>query len=178
MGTRNVTMVVSNSQTKVAQYGQWDGYPSSNGVKILGTLKEIDLTKFKKKVDALSFLTDEQVDKINADPNWIKNYPYLSRDTGADILNMVYKKKLLGLVNNEDFINDGLMCEWVYVVDLDKRTFEVYKGFHKKPLKKGERFYKPKQKNSDGYSPAKHVKTFSLDDLPTEKEFLKLVDVE
>jgi len=27
MGTRNLTIVTSNGKTKVAQYGQWDGYP-------------------------------------------------------------------------------------------------------------------------------------------------------
>jgi hypothetical protein len=177
MGTRNVTMVVSNSQTKVAQYGQWDGYPSGNGVDILKTLKKISFNKFKKKVDALCFLTDEQTKKIDADPNWVKNYPYLNRDAGARILEMVYKQKVIGLVNNEEFINDGLDCEWAYVIDLDKRTFEVYKGRNKKRLQKGERFYKVKQADGWGYYPAKHVKTFSLDSLPTDKEFLELVDL-
>lgn len=27
MGTRNLTMLISDGETKVAQYGQWDGYP-------------------------------------------------------------------------------------------------------------------------------------------------------
>jgi len=27
MGTRHLTMVIQNKEPKVAQYGQWDGYP-------------------------------------------------------------------------------------------------------------------------------------------------------
>ena len=44
MGTRNLTMVISNGKTKVAQYGQWDGYPDGQGMTALSTLKRIILS--------------------------------------------------------------------------------------------------------------------------------------
>jgi len=31
-----------------------------------------------------------------------------------------------------EFANDGLSCEWAYVVDLDKEVFEIYGGCEKK----------------------------------------------
>ena len=49
MGTRNLTMVISQEKTKVAQYGQWDGYPEGQGVKILSILKKVDMSELKKK---------------------------------------------------------------------------------------------------------------------------------
>lgn len=44
MGTRNLTIVHSNGEYKVAQYGQWDGYPEGLGVQLLKYLKGIILT--------------------------------------------------------------------------------------------------------------------------------------
>jgi len=39
MGTRNLTCVVSDGEFKVAQYCQWDGYPSGQGATVLSFLK-------------------------------------------------------------------------------------------------------------------------------------------
>ncbi len=65
MGTRHLTMVVKDGQTKVAQYGQFDGYLSGAGVAILKFLKMVDMKKFRKKLDNVSFYTNEELDK-----NW------------------------------------------------------------------------------------------------------------
>ena len=47
MGTRNLTMVINQKgEKKVAQYGQWDGYPSGVGVSVLNFLKNILLIDF------------------------------------------------------------------------------------------------------------------------------------
>ena len=194
MGTRNLTMVISNNQTKVAQYGQWDGYPSGQGATALDLLtkivKEGELSKFKENVDKLTWFTDEQIEKINADVDWSEKYPYLSRDWGAQILEAVHygtltkepgfmrSKKLvntceiLGLVDNSKFAADSLFCEWAYVIDLDKNTFEVYEGFNKEPLANDERFASMPTYD-DKYKPVKFVKSFDLNALPELQQFLE-----
>jgi hypothetical protein len=100
MGTRNLTIVHLEGEYKVAQYGQWDGYPSGNGVKVLEFLRKRLKTKkanktFRANVKAASFITDAEVDDINercksgALKDWTKEYPQLSRDMGADILDFI-----------------------------------------------------------------------------------------
>lgn len=39
MGTRNVTIIIQNGETKVRQYGQWDGYPTTALRRICEVLK-------------------------------------------------------------------------------------------------------------------------------------------
>lgn len=183
MGTGNLTMVVSNGETKIAQFGQWDGHPEDQGVDILNILRSVDLNILKEKVGLLRWLTPEEYEQLNQ-TDWKRDHPYLSRDIGARILGIVYNGKLFktepdikiiesdikiwGLINYENFASDRL-CEWGYVIDLDNNVFEVYKGFNKSPLKEDDRFYGlPK----DGYYPIKEVARFYLSDLPSDEVFL------
>lgn len=187
MGTRGLTMVIENATTKVGQYGQWDHYPEGQGKTILNLLHSFDMKKFKEKVSKLRWLNDKEIEKVNHDPLWTKNYPYLSRDAGGEILNAIYNEKLkvyddderkykekkvkiIGLIDQSEFAADSLFCEWAYVIDLDKGTFEVYNGFNKTKLKKTERFAHLKGENE--FHPVKHVITFKLNKLPTEEKFL------
>jgi len=197
MGTRNLTIVISNGKTKVAQYGQWDGYPAGQGATALAFLKRLmngnELDKFKSRVNDLHWLTPAECAIIDKDNNWDKTYPHLSRDCGADILEAIYygtlqvkegigvrkevKLKFNGLQNNEEFAADSLFCEWAYVIDLDKEVFEVYTGFNKEPLTETDRFY-PLQasikEREDKYYPVKLLASFDLNNLPTESEFLAI----
>ena len=128
MGTRNLTMVIHKEETKIAQYGQWDGYPEAVGAGVLKFLQGCDYDEFRKKLDKLNWLTEDQINKINEDKNWIYNYPYLSRDAAEEVLNAVYiglmnvrenfkevqkKVTVLGLINKESFASESLFCEWV-----------------------------------------------------------------
>lgn len=47
MGTRNYIKVTVNNELKVCQYGQWDGYPSIVGEKVLEFIKNVDLNRFR-----------------------------------------------------------------------------------------------------------------------------------
>ena len=104
-------------------------------------------------------------------------YPENCRDTGADILHIIQNTiKPLKLQNSIDFAANSLCCEWAYVIDLDKNTFEVYQGFNKLPLTENERFYnmpKIEYKIDVNYYPVKHVVSFDINNLPTEEDFLK-----
>ena len=40
----------------------------------------------------------------------------------------LYKAGLKYMIDSQDFLDDGLFCEWGYVIDLANKTFNVYQG--------------------------------------------------
>lgn len=188
MGTRNLTAVFMDGEYKVAQYGQWDGYPEGQGTVCLNFLRdEMDEAKFREELNKVHFGSEAELDSIFVEfgasmPGTIsmdnyaklkKAYPELHRDTAAIILKMIQDGKVRLLKNDIDFAADGLFCEWAYVIDLDTRRFEVYTGFHKEPLTEKDRFYFLKDKEENGYSGVHMVFSWSIDDLPTDEVFIK-----
>lgn len=72
-----------------------------------------------------------------------------------------------------NFVADSLFCEYAYVIDLDKNTFEVYEGFIKTPLSEEDRFcFLQERRRDETYYPVKLVKSYALNSLPSEEEFL------
>lgn len=184
MGTRNLTIVYKDGDYKVAQYGQWDGYPEGLGVNILKFLHDTNMDDFKYKLNKVSFLSKDENEKLNSyiegriseNPNyeWTKEFPELSRDTGGDILKIILKEEEnIKLDNYLNFAADSLFCEYAYVIDLDKNTFEVYEGFIKTPLSEEDRFcFLQERRRDETYYPVKLVKSYALNSLPSEEEFL------
>lgn len=191
MGTRHLIAVQLDGKYPIAQYGQWDGYPSGQGLTVLKFLRTMDREKFVAALGRTFKPTDEQIKHwwldvghdIEKSDGFVsydianqfsKNHPSLSRDTGGRILQMVQDSaEPVPLYDQISFAADGLFCEFAYVVDLDKNTFEVFQGFNKEPLAEGERFFGTTSGERDnGYTPVKHVKTYPLDALPTNEQFL------
>lgn len=187
MGTRNLIAVQIDGKYKVAQYSQFDGYPEGQGLNCLRFLREqMNEYVFKDALRNSSFITademkemiksyggtDNAVDRSMAEEKLLDDHPEFNRDTGADILKIIQEHPGgLKLTDELDFVGDGLFCEWAWVIDFDKRTFEGYKGFNTTPLTPEDRFYNIKS-SYEGYTPVKIVASFSLDDLPGEEEFL------
>ena len=140
MGTRNLTKVVMNGDIVVAQYGQWDGYPSGQGLTGFFFVKEEqnvwDLEMGLQRV----YYPDEAERRAMAKPfedghdeGWMtfesgkaygEKYPSLTRDTGTEILYVIAQSTdLVPLFLDIEFENDELFCEGVYEVNLDNKTY-------------------------------------------------------
>lgn len=183
MGTRHLIAVVHDGKCKLAQYGQWDGYPSGQGLTSLNFARTIvdaaARQAFAEKLRAARFITDAEAQAINAeikaDPSLFKEgkkYGHFSRDRGAKILRIVADAEPgILLQDNINFAADSLFCEWAYVIDLDKNTLEVFKGFNKEPLSQVDRFFDI-QKSGEEYKPVKLAKSYPLDSLPSEDQFM------
>lgn len=143
MGTRNLTIVKSKGKTKVAQYGQWDGYPTGQGQTIADFLKVVDLDKFKEQIDSLGEYTEADVKKAykdaghNGKSEWISSdisnkknlaHPALNRDYGAGILELIHNGTVTKVQLAENFKEDSLYCEYYYTINLDDETVSMNGG--------------------------------------------------
>jgi len=166
MGTRNLTMVIDKQgETKVAQYGQWDGYPSGQGKNILKFLKaKARRTKLEKQLSKVSFFenTDpfvigynSRVDKdkrTKSDIKWFTEF--ISRDICGDILTNITNSKdkeikLLDSGNEET----SQWVEWAYKVDYKQNVLGVYFNIFDDPIKE-----------------------YKLDELPSVVDFISELD--
>lgn len=191
MGTRHLIAAKIDGVYKLAQYGQWDGYPEGQGVAVLDFLvNKMDRDAFLAALRNCRFVEWEkdiapELVRFGADPDCDYNirlddynrftaaHPEWSRDTGSEILEEIQARGGIGLKNSLDFAADSLFCEWAYVLDFDDGTFEVYKGFNGTPLTEKDRFFFLEPKAKHGYHPVRLRAVWSMDDLPqTEEDFL------
>ena len=121
MGTRHSQMVINKEgEVKLRQYGQWDGYPSGQGLKVLQFLRNSNLEKYYEEVNKLREITDDEAKEINKLENWSVEYPYLSRDCGSNIHQMIENGEVKFVS-----IESTYWCEGFYTIDFQKNTFEA-----------------------------------------------------
>lgn len=170
MGTRNMTMVINQEgETKVAQYGQWDGYPSGVGLGVLGFLKNEEVfNKFKEKLSKVRFVDSEGQDKEFMDsynknaPEW-SNEPeqieifqnFWTRDLADQVLYNIAEsdKEEILLFNREEMAKKDGWVEFSYVINLQDNTLSVYELLDQ-PV----------------------VKVYNLNELPEADDFVKEIE--
>lgn len=176
MGTRHLIAVHADGKYPIAQYGQWDGYPDAQGVTVLKFCashlsNEERRIYFREQLARCRFVDGDELSAAWQDRRGRGRY--LTRDHGAEILQLVHDARDEVLLKDAiNFAGDSLLCEWAYVVDLDRRTFEVFRGFNKAPLDPSERFASAPLDHPE-YQPVRRLVTFNLDALPDEAAFLK-----
>ena len=163
MGTRNLTVVKNlEGVTKIAQYGQWDGYPQHSGIKALEFLRDkVNRDNLLVELQNVEFVGDEEVDKLYKqfestdweNKDFLNAYPGLHRDTGIGILEVVANSMgPIKTVDNSEFANDTLFCEGIYEIDFSADKFiSTYHGT---------------------------TKEFFLENLPSDEHYLSAMGVE
>lgn len=173
MGTRNLSLCKKNGQIKIAQYGQWDGYPSGQGATILKFCKnEYYMEKLKNMLDDIYNIDtlkgySEKLNKMWRETPLPKEMKYHleclgSRDIGGEIFENIVKldrtmlppemNGKIYLWHYEDLDKTTNYCdlwiEYAYLINFDTNRLECY-----------------------GYD--RLLKTYSLKRLPTETRFIK-----
>lgn len=145
IGTRGFIGVVVNGDLKVT-YNHFDSYPDGIGVQVLGFLQGVlaggsdGYNAMAEKAAALQ-LIDESEKPTAEQQEALKKYADTSVSTGSLDEWYVLLRGAQGnlgayldagyMPDGSDFPLDGVFCEWGYLIDLDNKVFEVYKGFNK-----------------------------------------------
>lgn len=178
MGTRNLSLCKKDGNIVIAQYGQWDGYPSGQGVTILEfCLNKDNLTRLKAEIPNIrdiNILTEfiEEYDNLCSEymgspDNRTEQMKYWadelqSRDVGGGIFNNIInldKSRLPQVMNNliylqpyEDIDKTKNYCdlwiEYAYLINFDTNELECY-------------------------GDENLLKSYNLDNLPTVEQFVK-----
>lgn len=188
-------MVINKEgETKIAQYGQWDGYPEGQGQTALRFISNVEnRQKLEKTLNKIRFQNEKDINEkeqflnsIGFVDGWLTmeqaekyhlKFPFHSRDIGAEILEKVCesKEKEIVLTDSTEFAYDGLFCEFLWLIDFSKNTFEGYEGFNHNKLDVSSRFYRDEEK--EYYGPVL-VGSWDLDNLPTVEEMIKAFEKE
>ena len=152
MGTRGHQRVINKKGAlMLSQYNQWDSYPSGQGLQILNYFRTGDLKKYQDNLNNLSQITTEEAAIVDADKDWKINYPYLSRDCGATIHQMIED----GEVKFVQFMSVNEAWEWCegfYTIDSHENKFIA--KFHDV------------------------TREYPLNDLPSDEEFINQMEGE
>lgn len=144
MGTRGLIKIIYKGELKLANYGQWDHYLTGQGKTIQIFLQDIlqdkkKLKSFLNNVEQCDFANDTMLDDVNNDiksllsdvKDYIEQtdlvnliYPEFSRDTGAEILNVILSRPVF-IRDARDFEKDYTFCEYCYTLNFDTMKIKV-----------------------------------------------------
>ena len=158
-GTESLTCVVLDGKFRVAEHAQWDGYPSSRGADILDWLKTRDYNRLVERVG--NTFEGESSSPRSGELGWYSSNLVRIYDTPTPV----------SVQLSIEFAGNSNLCEWAYVIDLDHKTFEVYRGLINKPLDERERFAFLSRPSSY-WQPVKFLKRYPFNRLPRHHDFL------
>lgn len=174
MGTRHLIAIVVDGEYAVAQYGQWDGYPSGQGSEIETAMVDLGIAGPNTDPRQVARFIDQArkvqvLSEVEAKDRWAHGN-HLSRGFGSKVIEYVMLAEQPETFRNLEFAADSLFCEWAYVVDLDNLKLEVFKGFNKQPVGEDERFaFLQKEGGDRGYYPVRLLGRLAFADLDGTK---------
>jgi hypothetical protein len=185
MGTRGAVGFRIDGADKLT-YSHFDSYPDALGEDFVKQVREmVKDPKLAEKVRALAAIeegqepTAEDIERckpytnLSVSKQSTKDWYCLTRGAQGNLAAILEVGKW-ELAN--EFINESLFCEWAYILNLDDKTVEFYRGFNKDPKAPGryaahvEKDHRPSR---EPYCGCKLLLTFPMDNIP--KDWLKKV---
>lgn len=171
MGTRGAIGFWKDGEYKVA-YNHLDSYPEELGNTTLKFINKRTINELNTAFEKIKLIKEESI-PTEEQIKQCEKYTdlYVGNQSTSDWYCLLRQAQgnleaytNIGLmVDSQDFLTDGLFCEWAYIINLTNNTFEVYKGFQKSTTK--GRYSEPPP-NDQGYYTVGLVATYSLGNCP------------
>lgn len=140
MSTRGAYGFVKNKEMKIT-YNHYDSYLEGLGlsvIKFIANTTDAELNKIFDKIIMVnedSIPTQEQIKEcekvtnLNVSSKSVNDWYCLLRNAQGNLEE--YKNDLRYMIDNKEFMGDSLFCEFAYILNLDDKRLEIYKGFNK-----------------------------------------------
>ena len=161
MGTKGAFGFRINNEDKVT-YNHFDSYPGGLGDEVVTFIKNNAISVLEaaanniKLVEAKSTPTSEQIQRYKhyADHDVSTGSFYewyvLLRNVQGNL--QAYVDDLEYMIDKREFLKDSVFCEYAYIINLDTKKLEFYKGFNDKQLyDKGRYASIPRDEKNDYY---------------------------
>ena len=170
MGTRGCYGFRINKHDKVT-YNPFDSYPKELGYKLMCFVAQTQVSAMEriarriKLVDRNSIPPRDLIVKykkyadLSVSEQKYEDWYCLLRKTQGDL--GVYRDDLEHMIDDSEFLDDSLFCEWAYIINLDTSQLEAYRGFNKNPSANG-RYAHESVENSKGYFGVELIKEIEL----------------
>lgn len=171
MGCRHVTCVYANGQFAFVHVCLHEGYPAVMGLEVLNFLTPENIDDLRDGLEFVKILSEEEARNSG-----------LHKTAGVGILEDLAEAgsqpesgKRVETSMDLEFANDGMFCEWAYVVNLDAKVLQVYRG-----LESEEAVDSNPEKNlfaKVGVTRQELKATFAFDKLPERDEFVLVCEI-
>jgi len=161
-----LTCVNFEKRLKVAHYSCGEYSPAAICFELHSFLTKLNVAKFIAQLELLediSFINNSRVSDVEHD-----------QISGISILKSIQSGKDVCLNDDSEESDDYYFTRWIYFLDLDSNTFEIYRGNNETQLTPDERYYS-KPVDQYGLHPHKLVAKFDLHEIPSLDEFVEIM---
>lgn len=182
MGTRGTYGIRKNNKDKLT-CSVSDSAPIHLGVNMAKFISSTSVEEMKEIFDNIilvdefnSRATKEEIEECiqyynpKVDDGRTDNWYCLLRKSLGTLL--PYKNNLRYMIDDRDFIKNGLYCEWGYIINLDSNKLEIYVRGSEKPENNRYKVDTP----TNGYYNCKLYKEIDLSDVT--EEYMRQLDKE
>lgn len=169
MSTRGSYGFYKNGENKLT-YNHFDSYPSRLGQDVVNFIKLNDDNSLENIFNSIQLVKEDdypnEVEQLT-----LKQLGYGTQYRGKNLQWYeiigphagdlgIYSSGFTFMLNNNDFIKNSLFCEWAYIINLDSKELEIYKGFQKEP---NNNRYSIDIPSNSGYYSCKLLTSIQLD---------------